>query len=162
MTLCNTEGATVKGRQNYGPQAKIKISVDLCMQEVSSSPVPCPNSDPHWEDAHPAFVSPTAWADPALPVLCPRVRYDPLPTPPTRAVAVTAAWYNMAHAAGAPCGRWGVRELLCTASAAAASVSPYSPSRRCWVPTENKGELQPARREESLESYTRGDVDGSD
>lgn len=63
---------------------------------------------------------------------------------------------NMAHAAGAPRGCWGVQELLRTASAAAASVSPYSTSRRRWVPMENKSELQTARREESLDSHMRG------
>lgn len=62
----------------------------------------------------------------------------------------------MAHTAGAPRGCWGVQELLRTASAAAASVSPYSTSRRRWVPTENKSKPQTARREESLDSYMRG------
>lgn len=67
------------------PHTEVKISVDLRGQEV-----PRPNLDPHREDAHPVFVSPTTWADPSLLVLCPRVQYDPLPARASRADAVTA------------------------------------------------------------------------
>lgn len=76
----------LKEDRTMGPHAELKISVDLRVQEVSSSPVPCPISDPRWEDAHPALVSPTARADPVLPVVSPRVWYDLLPARPTRAL----------------------------------------------------------------------------
>lgn len=140
VVLCNTEVATVRGRQNFGPPHQSK---DLCGSAWARGASPKLGSAPG--GCSPCICFPHHLGRP--------ITHGALPSGAVRPAARTSQPCRCSDSSAVT---WHTLPGLHTASAAAASVCPYGPSQHCWVPTENKSELQTATREESLESYMRG------